>query len=172
MFLNADTVRPHASTLGQLPDGVAGTIATLKIMRDWIRQFRKDAVIRAKAQSLIADLPSKAYTREAARLFEFVRDSIRYTRDVRDVETLHWPTVTLDTGQGDCDDKVMLLGSLLESIGHPTRLVAIGLGGGPFSHVLLETRIGPRWWPMDATENWPAGVVRYRGVTSRYVMDV
>lgn len=171
MFLRP-MIQPRPVTLGQLPDGPAGTVETLRHMRALVREFRKNPVIRAQALNLIVDLPPKAYRAEVTRIADFVRDQIRYTRDVRDVETLHWPTVTLDQGLGDCDDKVTLLASLLESVGHPTRFVAIGLGGGPLSHVYLETRIGPRWVGIDPTENWPSGITRFENVTSRYQMDI
>lgn len=172
MFITQKRIAPRPTTLGSLPDGEPGTLATLRLMRDLIRRFKTDPIIRAQALTLVDGLPSKSYRAEVARIFSFVRDDIRYTRDVRGVETLQWPTVTMQDGHGDCDDKVMLLGALLEAVGHPTRLVAIALHGGPFSHVLLETRIGNQWAPLDATEPWRAGETHYQGVTSRYVMNV
>lgn len=93
---------------------------------------------------------------EAVRIHRFVRDRIRYTRDVRGVETLHTPTQILRQRQGDCDDKSVLIASLLESIGHKTRFVAIGYGGS-FCHVYPEVNIRGQWVPLEATENWPAG---------------
>jgi transglutaminase-like putative cysteine protease len=172
MFVTQRRIPPRPAQLGELPAGESGTLATLRLMRQLVREGRKHPEIRAQALTLVDGLPSKAYRREAAMLYEFVRDQIRYTRDVHTVETLYQPQITLADRHGDCDDKVVLLASLLESIGHPTRFVAIGLQGGPFSHVYLETRIGAQWLAMDPTEPWPFGVTRYQGVTSRYVLDI
>ena len=68
-----------------------------------------------------------------------MQDNVQYVRDVRGVETLATPIKTLETMQGDCDDQAVLLASLLESIGHPTRFVAMAQTAlGPFVHVFTE----------------------------------
>jgi len=85
-------------------------------------------------------------------LYRFVRDSIRYVQDVNEIETVQEPQKTLEFGAGDCDDKATLLAALLESIGHPTRFVAIGFEPGIFSHVYVESRIGDSWVAMETTE--------------------
>ena len=150
--------QPVNYTLGNIPSGSAGTRTTLKMMAKLIKQFRHHPEIREKALSLVSNLPQKNYIGEVANIHEFVRDHIRYVKDVRGVETLQWPIHTLNTyGQGDCDDKSMLVASLLESIGHKTRLVAIGHLPGKFVHVFVQTKIGPRWWNVETTENWPLG---------------
>jgi transglutaminase-like putative cysteine protease len=53
---------------------------------------------------------------------------------------------------GDCDDKSVLLAALLESIGHPTRFVAIGFQPDDFEHVFVETKIADRWISLETTE--------------------
>jgi transglutaminase-like putative cysteine protease len=126
-------------------------------MRRLVRQYKKDATIRNTAASMIQRLDQKDWESEITTLFHFVRDSIRYMRDVRGVETVQTPVATLSRGYGDCDDKSTLLASLLESVGHPTRFVAIGRGPNSFSHVYVETRIGTRWIGLEPTEPVPAG---------------
>lgn len=145
-------------TLGILPSGAGGTRATLKEMAKIVRKFRHHPTIREKALSLTRGLRQKNYTGEAKRIHEFVRDGIRYVKDVRGVETLQWPIHTLEYfKQGDCDDKSMLVSSLLESVGHKTRFVAVGLRAGTFQHVFVQTKIGNRWWNVETTEPWPFG---------------
>lgn len=90
-------------------------------------------------------------------IHRFVRDRIRYVKDIKGVETLQSPEKTLEIGQGDCDDKSVLVGALLESIGHPVRFKAIGFIPGVFSHVLPETKIGSKWIAVETTEPWPLG---------------
>jgi len=127
------------------------------------KKGKKSIVIRRTAQRLIANIPEKAWLREVKALHAFVRDKIRYTKDIRGVETIHSPEKILEFGQGDCDDKSILLASLLESIGHPTRFVAVGFRPSSYSHVLVETRIGNKWLPLETTERvnvgwYPKGV--------------
>lgn len=124
-----------------------------------VRQFKKNIQIRQLALSLISDLPGhKNWTGQIKRVHAYVRDSIQYVRDVRGVETLATPTKTLEFGQGDCDDQAVLLASLLESIGHPTRFVAIKATLlGPYVHVYTETKIGNNWYPLETTEKFEAG---------------
>lgn len=97
-------------------------------------------------------MDQKDYRGEAEKLHKFVRDRIRYVRDIRGVETLHTPELLLKLQTGDCDDKAILLSALLESIGHSTRFKAIGFLQGLFSHVLLEVFIDGEWVPAETTE--------------------
>lgn len=146
-----------------IPSGEAGTKTTLKLMSKLTRTGKTDLPVRGLAMALTRHLPQKDWVGQVRAIHAFVRDKIRYTKDVRGVETLQTPIKTLEIGQGDCDDKSMLAAALLESIGHPTRFIAVGLRGGPFSHVLIETKIGTKWVPVETTEpvelGWlPAGI--------------
>lgn len=140
-----------AHTLAALPEGVEGIRATLARMVRMTKEGRRDMGVRTKALMLVRRLPQKAYADQVVELFQFVQRQIRYVHDVREVETLQAPKYTLEMGQGDCDDKSMLLASLLESIGHPTRFAALAIDGGPFTHVIAETRLGDKWKALDPT---------------------
>ena len=132
-------------------------MATLKIMRGLVRRGKKNIEVRMAAVRAVAGLKDKDWRGEAGRIHSFVRDDIRYVRDIRGVETIHTPERILDIGQGDCDDKSVLLASMLESIGHPTRFVAVAFGHKHFSHVLVETKIGSRWIACETTMPWKFG---------------
>lgn len=121
-------------------------------MRDLTRRSKKLLSIRELAQSITRSIASKDWRGEASAIQVFVRDKIRYVKDIRGVETLATPLVTLDTGSGDCDDKAVLAASLLESIGHPTRFVAIGFAPDTYQHVFAETLIGNHWVVIETTE--------------------
>jgi len=140
-----------------IPPGAEGTRATLILMSKITRDAKKRLAIRTRALSLVKRNGQKDYPGEVRDLHRFVRDSIRYVKDIRGVETLQIPEKTLEFEQGDCDDKSMLLASLLESIGHPTRFVAVGFTPGQFAHVYVETRIGEKWYPLETTEPWKVG---------------
>lgn len=144
--------------LGELPKGEPGTTQTLHLMRKLANQFKRDPYIREVTLSLIAGLQPKDWIGEIRTVFEYVRDRIRYARDIHGAETLQTPPVTLDLEAGDCDDKSTLLAAMLGSIGHPTRFVAVGYERpGAYSHVYVETRHGSRWIAMDATVKQPLG---------------
>lgn len=157
------------ATLTSLPDGRAGTWATLAAMRKLVRAFKLDPEIRHFALDLISDLEPKDYKGEIKRIHAFVRDSIRYVQDITDTETLTSPNVMLKIRQGDCDDKVTLLCTLLESIGIPTRMVAVAFRFGEFEHVLAEAKMKDRWFALETTEPVEVGWYPKR-VVERLVM--
>lgn len=114
--------------------------------------------VREATLALIASVPQKNWRGEVSRLFYFVRDKIRYTKDIRGIETVQTPVKTLEYRQGDCDDQVTLLASMLETIGHPARFVAIGFKPHHFAHVYLETQMPTGGWvALDPTEQKPLG---------------
>lgn len=141
----------------EIPPGSNGTRVTLAIMSKLTNEAKKRLAIRTLAQSLVRNNRQKDYAGEVRDLHRFVRDSLRYVRDVRGVETLQIPEKTLEFGGGDCDDKALLLASLLESVGHPTRFVAVGFAPDSYAHVYVETKIGEKWVPLETTEPWEAG---------------
>jgi transglutaminase-like putative cysteine protease len=142
-----------------LPDGDAGTRATLQVMASLVRQYRKNIAVRSLALDIVESVPGhKNFGGEAAALCNWVRSNIRYVRDINEVETVQTPLKTLDIGQGDCDDQASLLASLLEAVGFPTRFMAIKTAAfGPFIHVLAQAKIGREWVPLETTENWEPG---------------
>lgn len=163
MYFDASN-KPMTATLQAIPDGKAGTVATLKIMRQITKAGKTSLPVRNLALSLIGELSQKDWFNEVKLLHRFVRDQIRYVKDIRGVETVQTPDVTLSLKAGDCDDKSVLLAAMLEAIGHPTRFVAIGFRPDDFVHVYVETRIGTSWIPLETTEpvevGWtPKGVV-------------
>lgn len=122
-------------------------------MRALVRAFRVNPQLRQAASSIIFTTPQRDQLAEADALFSWVRDSVRYVRDVHEVETLQTPLITWQSRLGDCDDQVTLLASLLESVGYPTRFVAAGYAQpGIFEHVYLQALLGVEWVDMDPTE--------------------
>ena len=165
----SDTV----ATLAALPDGKAGTVETLKIMRRMARESVRSPrqEIRTLALSLIAVLPARKWSAEVEALHAYVRDEIRYVRDPVGIESVAVPEKTLQLRAGDCDDKSTLLAALLESIGHPARFVAVGFNGGHFSHVYVESKIGSEWVPLETIIYRPMGWSP-PDATSRYILKV
>ena len=162
---------PRTTTqLRDIAAGPQGTYATLMLMRALAKQGKTAMPVRALALSLVSGLKQKDYLGEAKRVHAYVRDHIRYVRDVDGVETLHTPEKVIEYGQGDCDDKSILAAALLGAIGHKTRFVAMGFGNKQFSHVYVETRVGNKWVGFETTEPVNFGW-HPSGATSRMVVN-
>ncbi len=74
-----------------------------------------------------AGVPPRDYEGQAAALLNFVQTKLYYVNEPG--ERLSDPLRTLKVGYGDCDDLVIILGALLESIRMPWRLVISGTKG-------------------------------------------
>lgn len=145
--------------LSSIPNGTQGVRATLREMSRIVKAYKANPQIRELALRLTANLPPKNWRAEVNAIFQFVRDGIRYVKDIQGIETLHTPVQLLRLGAGDCDDKSILAASLLASIGHPTRFIACGfVGDGSFSHVFAQTKIAGKWVTLECTmSEWPLG---------------
>lgn len=130
---------------------------TLRAMRALVRESRKSLDIRQAATTAVFLTPERDQLAEVDALFSLVRDSVRYVRDIHDVETLSSPEKTLAGRIGDCDDKATLLAALLESVGYPTRFVVAGYSTGELEHVYLQVFALNQWIDLDATEHMPMG---------------
>lgn len=121
-------------------------------MRRFTEQYKTHPTIRELALRLTRNLPQKDYASEQRVLWDYVKNNIRYVRDIHEVETVQTPLKTLEYGAGDCDDKSSLLACLLESLGHPTRFYAMGFRAGNLCHVMVESLLNGRWVPLETTE--------------------
>lgn len=137
--------------LSNLQPGFEGTRQTLAAMAELVRQDSRDPRIRALAHRLIESCNGHEFECEATRLFEFVRDAITFRKDPVGQERVAGAPETLANRVGDCDDKVVLLGSLLGASGHRSRFVVIGTDPQNFAHVYLEAQTQRGWLPLDPT---------------------
>ena len=133
-------------------NGLRGIFQTIALMRSLVNQGRIEPDIRQCAISLIFLTPEKDEKSEATAIFEFVRDSIRYTRDINNVETIAAPMKTLQCQIGDCDDQSTLLAALLESVGYETRFIVAGYSTKNPEHVYIQVYVNGAWWSCDPTE--------------------
>ena len=148
--------------LTTIPPGYAGTLATVDHVIDLIREGAKDFYVRQSAIAVLRrrEVRPKDYLGEIKALFEWVQRHVRYTRDPARVEVLHSPRRMLEVRAGDCDDMSILLGAMLEAIGHAVRLVLTGsdpLAPDTFTHIYIEAFCRGRWVPLDPTMPYPMG---------------
>jgi transglutaminase-like putative cysteine protease len=133
--------------------GVAGVFQTLRKMREAVIRGRRSMKIRQAALSIVFLQPEKNEFMQANALFEFVRDYIKYIKDVNEVETVSTAEKTLESQIGDCDDQCILLASLAESVGIPTKFVLAGYNSNQsFEHVYCALFVGDEWICADPTE--------------------
>ena len=148
--------------LEKIPGGYDGTLRTIEHIVELIKQGAKDFHVRQTAIDILVQraVKPKDYLGEIKALFEWVQQKVRYTKDTVRVEVLHSAHRMLELRAGDCDDMAILLGAMLESIGHPVRLVLSGpdpLKQDLFTHIYVEVFHKGRWIPLDATMPHPMG---------------
>lgn len=148
-----------------LAPGVTAVAQTLAVMAALVRRDAQDEWLRRYALALVAGCRGHDFECEIERVFCYVRDAITYRRDPVTVERVQDAKRTIALGSGDCDDKVVLLATLLAAVGHRPRFVVIGYRRGAYQHVFLEVLMRGRYVALDptnerATVGWEA-----RGVT-------
>ncbi len=145
---------PPSARLLQLGDGPATVDRFVAELQRFKLAPAELVAVRRAALGLVRELAPNDDVAEVRALWSYVRDSIRYVKDVRGVDTLQSPRTTLELAQGDCDDKSLLLASLLESIGYATRFtVSATVPRGSYNHVFIEAfvpKLG-RWIPLESS---------------------
>lgn len=142
-----------------LPSGIEGTRRTLQLMHALTLQGKVSPKVRNLAVSVVSRLNSRDYVGESVAMQDFVKKNIRYVQDVTNTETLQTADYTLQKGAGDCDDQSILLASLLESIGQPTRFAAVAFSDEDYSHVYVEVQPGGKgvWYGAETIVDKPFG---------------
>ena len=169
-----NTPRQTQATLHGIPDGMGGAIATLKAMRQYVRDAIRDPhqQIRQLALDIVGDA---GWVGQARAIQQWVQDNIRYIRDPIDsdggVELVQTPEKTLADQAGDCDDQATLVAALLSSLGHPSRFIAVWFSDPNDGHVLSQTLIGQQWVGVETIQPRPLGWFP-PGVTSHYILKV
>ena len=149
---------PLSVSLHTYSNGLRGVAQTIGVMRSLVASGKIDPVIRQAAMSIVYLTPEKDSYSEALALFEHVQTRIRYVGDVYGIETIATASKTLLGKGGDCDDKSILLASLMEAIGYPTRFVAAGYSApGHLEHVYVQVCLDGDWIDCDTTEPYPMG---------------
>lgn len=139
-------------------------------MRDLVRASIREPAQRVR-ETALGIIGSAGWVGQVQAIQRWVQDNIRYVADPPDVELVQTPQKTLEYGAGDCDDQSVLTASLLHSVGHPVRFIAVGLKGGPLSHVLVQTQIGEKWAGVETILKKPLGWMP-PGVTSYNILKV
>ena len=112
----------------------------VKLIRELIEVSKRKAEWHIFTSNLLGGLnPSRDRLdfEVAQRLFEWICDHVPYRRDIVDVETIKIPEISIKVG-ADCDDFVVLSGTMLESVGIPVKIsVSQQMGDGTYDHIFL-----------------------------------
>jgi hypothetical protein len=140
--------------------GDAGVEQTIRAMRGLIDEGKKDPCIHELGAGILraAAVPAFDWAGEVRSIGEWVHRNVRFTRDVYGKETLHSAREIVRLGIGDCDDFVILICSLLGTIGVKTRIVTISsprLDPSQFTHVFPEAEVEDEWIPVDYARRSP-----------------
>jgi len=135
----------------------------IDLMIEMILEAKEDARIRQLAGNILreAGIMPKDSQGEVCAVFNWVRENVRYTRDIRNIELFQKPIRTLEMKIGDCDDQAMILSALLECIGYPTMLKVVGISSKEPEHIYILAGFPvskpTTWIALDPTENHPCG---------------
>ena len=136
----------------------------VRIIVDMIEDGMRDQVVRQKAISIVNAANARGHDEiaEIRAIAKWVQTHMVYRKEPIGVEYFHTARRLLrdiDNGSsaGDCDDFVILAGSLLGSMGYPVgALVVDSSGDGVFNHVMIVTKtfaktreFGENWIPVE-----------------------
>lgn len=161
-----NNVRPAGITA---TSAVTGNLARLPLNRsrsdEWTIIANLQAVVdgygrlpllREYALRIAPPRQNMDVVRQAAVLFRWVKDNVIYQPDPDGAEFVQTPARMLEqisTGGrsiGDCDDHVVLLGSLLVALGIPSRVAGVRINqAGWYNHVIIMARLQGNWIDLD-----------------------
>lgn len=94
-----------------------GLESKLKIIGNLIKRGSENIIIRNKVIDIIGNYNIQS-TEQLKKIYDFLFYNIKYVSDINNVETLYSAEKVLMLGYGDCDDKVILGGAMLRTIGY------------------------------------------------------
>jgi transglutaminase-like putative cysteine protease len=165
------------------PAGVAGVKLSLEQIAQRIREGALSTAVQGAAFDALLKAgfngrgASAGSARERASvLLDFVRATTLYAPDppgveyVKSAEALLCIRPDLCVRGGDCDDQLVLLGSMIMGIGIPVQVLKQTFGPMDQEHVLLEAMDDNGvWFPLDPSGDMPAG--RKVQATEEYRLD-
>ena len=119
--------------------------------------------VRNTAGGVARSFPGTYNIYQVCAIFENVKDKVKYVSDPRGYDFWAPANTTLYVGAGDCDDKAILLSSMLESVGGTTRIYLTD------THAFAAVYIGNGAGAIEAATR---GVKAYYGdVDVNYLTD-
>ena len=141
----------------EIPYGLAGIDATIEEMKKFVAEYSGNWDVIRLAREIINGEDPRDPQATGDKIFWWVKKNIRFTKDPYIYELIQSPRVTLKYGTGDCDDFVILMGSLNAAIGNRIRFKTVGRRANMLDHVFLQVETNKGWRTYDAvvTESVP-----------------
>ncbi len=146
-----------------LADGVPDAFSIIQHLQSLVFVMAQQPLIREFTVGLIRNFRTHDDAGKIAAVVDFVRNRVRYVADPVEAEYVITPINLLTqfasglTPAGDCDDKVLLLCSMLASIGYKTRIVGVSQQGHDFDHVIAGLWFEGAWRDIDPCDTVHAG---------------
>lgn len=127
---------------------------TMKMIREKIQAGGVSPKVRAIALEAVKTAPEFSDLGQVVALVRWIRARVTYRRDPIGAEVIADPRDTLKIGFGDCDDLVVLFGSLAQSIGFQVNVKSFGrdrngLPSHVYALVKVTTSAGRGMLPVD-----------------------
>lgn len=139
-----------------------------------VRQIGSDILSKKKGDAWA--IPERDWLGEVTAVFNYIRSNVRFTRDPHEVELFQKARRTLELKIADCDDLVILSGSILQSVGYPILIRVIAVGSRIFSHVYILVGIPPhdpeKYIPFDTSRQEGIGWELREGVLKKQDYEV
>lgn len=131
-------------------------VQILKFLEYAQKSYAKSPVVREATVKLLGGLGNNDLVGQIQRVTAYVRSNMLYVRDPANSEYVVSPVRLLEQisqqgyAAGDCDDHVMLLNSMLGSIGFQTHFVGVMFNTTErFNHVISAVQLNNRWQQID-----------------------
>ncbi len=148
---------PGAKIRIALDESQPDAYSIVSILQGLAEQFARDPSIREfTVNEVLCSSRNNDVAGHVSKIADFVMEQLIYTRDPVGSEYVISPInligqiVANQHPTGDCDDHVLLLNSMLGSVGVPTKVVAVKLNGSAlFNHVISSALINNTWTDID-----------------------
>ena len=161
-MLNVQGLPQNASITAFLPDGDSGTSETIKYARQLIEEGLRDAQIREAAVGFCRQYGAAPHDElaELQAVYTGVLNNFDFRKHTVGAQLLQPVRGILRTQAGDCADlNLILLASLVGSIGYPSKAVTIKADSQrpeDYSHVYIEAQLSDgQWIPLDVARQNP-----------------
>lgn len=127
----------------ELVDGPSDAVQILTMLEQVKQQYIRSPFVREFTISLLRGLDNNDQVGQINRVTDWVKSHLTYVRDPVDAEYIVTPVQLIKQWQakhymaGDCDDHVLLLNTMLGTIGFTTKFVGVKFGvTDVFNHVI------------------------------------
>ena len=133
--------------------GNQATIHTLRKMRVLVNKYKKHPAFFQISPKIFFEIDGRDFERLFKKIYDFVLNTIRYQKDVFNIEVIKSPIRTLEQRFGDCDDMSILIMALGEFLGYQSRGVLVSnRKDRKFHHVFAQLRGSEIWYTLDPVE--------------------